>query len=79
MVSIFVSYVITLYLSMQIEGRTKVQQMWQQCHRIDKESPLNKTCPKNEFDIGQAAKPIKKALNMLPKGTDERGKQTFGN
>ena len=31
------------------------------------------------LDIGQAAKPVEKALNKLTKGTDEREKGAFGN
>lgn len=43
MASISASSVIALYLSMQIEGRTKVQQRRQQCDRIDEETAPNES------------------------------------
>lgn len=46
MVSVSASYVITLYLPMQVKVKTKVQQRHQQCDRIDEEATPSENVPK---------------------------------
>lgn len=56
MVSVAASYVITLYLLVQIEGK---QQKRQQYDRIDEVAAPNEGIPKNGLETGQMAKPVK--------------------
>ena len=60
MVSISASYVITLYLLMQFEGRTKVKQRRQQYDQIDKGATLTRMNQRSELEICHAAKPVEK-------------------
>ena len=60
MVGISAFYVVTLYLLIQIEDRTKVQQRWQRCDRIDEDAAPVERYQRSELDIGQAAKSVEK-------------------
>ena len=79
MVTISVSYVITLYLPYKSRIEHKCSQGRRRYDRRDEKATRMRADQRNGLDIGQVAKQVGEALNGLTKGTAKRGRKVSEN